>query len=440
MKKSMAAIFAGACAALLLSGCASGELAHRYPAMAALQLEGARLIEPERGAQDGEAVAAARGANDFAFRLGAALLQDAGHENFVVSPYSVWLPLAALLSATREQYRPALLQALGAQGIHAGDINRAASRMLFDLTNEMARRQGWGDGFERNPLLIANAIFVDGRLTPRTEFAQIFADFFRGELMSVDFRSPDAVAAVNKWASDSTNGLISQVVQEFDPLTVAAIANAIYFADAWRNEFDPGRTERDVFFSPAGESFAYFMQLERNDFSYFEDEHVQAVDLPFATGGGMTIILPRNADAAGFLSAMSSESFERMQGGFSVARGRLLLPRFSIENTIGNLSGVLIALGVPLFDEASAPLTGGLIEENIPVWLTDAVQVAMIEVDEEGTTAAAVTVMMAGTTAFVPPPPVVFEMVCNSPFAFVLHRPTHDGGRQVVFTGVVNRP
>jgi len=39
-----------------------------------------------------------------------------------------------------------------------------------------------------------------------------------------------------------------------------------------------------------------------------------------------------------------------------------------------------------------------------------------------------------------PPPEVTFEMICNRPFAFILHRPTHDGGRQVLFTGVVNRP
>ena len=438
MTRIPALVFAGACIGLLLAGCAGRDASVAAPAP--FRGEGAPLIDPARGAHDAGSIAAARGANDFAFRLGAALLQDAGHENFVVSPYSVWLPLAALLNATREQYRPELLRALGAQGLGAGDVNRAASRMLFDLTNERGRRQGWDGAFRENPLRIANAVFVDHGFPLRAQFAQVFMDFYRGESMSVDFRDPDTVAAVNRWASDNTNGRINRVVQEFDPDTVAAIANAIYFSDSWRDGFCASQTERGAFYAHDGESHAYFMRLERNDFSYFEDAHVQAVNLPFATGGGMKIILPRDGDAAGFLSAMTAEKFEGMQRDSVLASGRLLLPRFSIENTIDSLKPALVALGVPLFDEQAAPLTGGLVYDGgLRVWLSQAVQVAMIEVDEEGATAAAVTVLVAVAEAALEPV-TTFEMICDRPFAFVLHRQTNDGGRQVLFTGVVNRP
>ena len=103
------------------------------------------------------------------------------------------------------------------------------------------------------------------------------------------------------------------------------------------------------------------------------------------------------------------------------------------------LRDTLTALGVPLFDAAEAPLTGGLIEENIPVWLSSAVQKAVIEVDEKGTTAAAVTVMAAAGAAM-PIPTEPFTMNCNSPFVFVLCEYTYDGGSQILFTGVVNQP
>ena len=114
--------------------------------------------------------------------------------------------------------------------------------------------------------------------------------------------------------------------------------------------------------------------------------------------------------------------------------GKLLLPRFKINNDGMNLTGALQALGVPLFDASAAPLTGGLINENIPLWLSSAVQKAKIEVDEKGTTAAAVTVMtMAG--AALPEPTKPFSMICDKPFAFVLY----GNGGQILFTGVVNQ-
>jgi len=410
-----------------------------FAAIALNYVDTAPLIEPQWDVPDPEAAQAARGANDFAFRLSAALVNNIGQDNFVVSPYSVWMPLAALLNAADEAHQPALLEALGIGGITPADINRAVSRMLFDLTNENARQWGWDEALQANPMHIANAIFVDRNQAIRQDFAQTFMDYFRGEMISVDFLDPVAVEEVNLWASDHTHGLITEVVQDFDPLTVAAIANAVFFSDRWIHQFDPAQTQRDIFHSPAGESAAYFMQMEWPVTLYFEDERVQVVNLPFMGRGGMKIILPKDRDAAGLLASMTSEYFERMHDESVFAEGRLMLPRFSVENTLDNLTDSLIALGVPLFNAAEAPLTGGLIKEDMPVWLSNAVQVAMIAVDEEGATAAAVTAIgLAGSGIM--EIMTTFEMICNHPFVFILHSYTLDGGRQVLFTGVVNRP
>lgn len=394
----------------------------------------AELIVTQHGEPDPTAATVAQGANEFAFRLSAALLEHGQTENFVVSPYSVWMPLAALTNATMDAYRPALLEALSVAGISPEDINHASSRMLFDLTTTQ------GKDNDTDPLQIANAIFVDHGFTLRQEFAQTFADFYRGALMNVDFASTAAVDAVNQWASDNTNGLIEEVIQELDPDTVAALVNAIYFSDGWANAFNPDRTEQDVFYTPTGEIYAYFMRQGWDETFYFEDAYIQSVTLPFATGGGMTILLPKDGDAVGLLSGMDSAYFHRIREDSILAQGSLLLPRFSIENTLTNLKGALISLGVPLFDEVAKPLTGGLFDSDIGSWLGDAVQVAMIEVDEEGTTAAAVTVYEIAVDSEPELPPVTFEMVCNTPFAFILHRNTVDGGRQILFTGVVNQP
>ena len=418
-----------------VAGCADVSAAVKIVDVTARDLQ-----RPEPGGESGAAARAARGANDFAFRLSAELVGKVGDENFVCSPYSVWMPLAALVSATDEDNRDELLTALGASGMSADELNSAAARMLYDLTG--ARFQEFaaeaGEKYH-SPLQIANAIFVDRDSTLKTGFAQAFADFYRGSTMNVDFESREAVDAVNNWASEKTDGLISDIVQEFDPRTVAALANSVYFSGKWSWKFNADKTAEDVFYSPNGETRAFYMLREGDNQAYYEDERVHAISMSFENIGGMMILLPKDGDANGLLSSMTADYFEEIQNDGIMATGKLLLPRFSIESGVMRLNDALISLGVPLFDEKAAPLTGGLLEEKIPVWLESAAQRAVIEVDEEGVTAAAVTVLaMAGAGMPVQTEP--FEMNCNSPFVFVLYGYTFDGGAQALFTGAVNKP
>ena len=157
------------------------------------------LEPPDYDPSDTAVKMAAGGANAFAFRLSAALSQETGSENFVCSPYSVWMPLAALVNAVDEPCKSELLTALGVAGLGEEDLNRAASRMLYDLTNEESKMlaMDYGDEYHYNPLRIANAVFVSHAATPKQDFAQAFLDAYRGTTMRVDFGAREAVDAVN---------------------------------------------------------------------------------------------------------------------------------------------------------------------------------------------------------------------------------------------------
>ena len=419
---------------VLLAACGSGSEGSDG-SISIVNVTAKALEAPVYGENDPAASSAATGANGFAFRLSAALIKEEGSigENFVCSPYSVWLPLAALLNATDAQYTPALLAAIGAAGISQDDVNRAASRMLYDMTNF----GGQDDENYFNPLKIANAIFVGNNVTLRKDFAQAFMDFYRGYSINVDFSSRDAVDAVNRWASDNTEGLITNIIQEFDLSTVAAIANAIYFSDRWSWEFNPEETKEGVFHAQAGDTTAQYMLREGSSQTYYEDGRVKAMPLWFKKSGGLYIMLPKTGSAEELLSSMTKESFDEIWQNSYLAEGKLLLPRFSTERGSLDLVESLKILGVPLFEDGS--LSGLLMEEYIQVQLTSAVQKALIRVDEKGTTAAAVTVMVGDGSAG-PQPNKPFEMVCDRPFVFILFGQTYDGGRQILFTGIVNRP
>ena len=400
------------------------------------------LQKPNYGEQNTSANKVARGANGFAFRLSAALLENSSSENFVCSPFSVWLPLAALVNATDNHNKQKLLAVLNAEGISEENINNAASRLLYDLKNENYRR--YAEMYDEpyyDQMKITNALFVDKDITVRREFEQTFLDCYCGHTMNVDFSSDEAIKAINEWVRENTENLISEIVQGFDSETIVSMANAIYYSGRWIWEFEHGQTKKDVFYSPKGEASAFFMLREGDEQEYYEDDSIQAMPLKYMNGGGMYIILPKQEDAEEILKAMTSERFIDIQKNTIKATGKLLLPRFSIESDLLDLGGTLTTIGVPLFDEIAAPLTGGLIEENKPVWLSGATHKAVIKVTELGTTAAAISLLAicaGGMPEIIPTEP--FEMICNKPFAFLLYEHTHDGGNQVLFTGIVNRP
>jgi len=375
-----------------------------------------------------------QGATDFAFRLSAALAGDSVYDNLVLSPLSVWLPLVALINATEMEYREALSETLGVKGISEEEINQAVARILYELTSSHDTVEG-----SYNPLKLINAAFVSKEFTIRRSFTQLFSDYYNGTLYSIDFQSTQAVQEINKWASNSTEGLSGNVVDGFHPSTRAIIVNAMYFADRWRGEFDVNDTKEDTFYSPSGEQSANFMLREGNNQSYYEDDIIQAVRLEFMTGGGMYILLPKNGDAMGFLSSMTSEKLDYIAAGVGQRTGKLLIPRFSINNVALRLNDELKALGIPFIEEHQGSILNGLVEEDVLLWISDVRQKAVIEVDENGTTAAAVTVISAdGEYPSRHSDP--FEMVCNTPFVFILYELTSRGETVVLFSGIVNAP
>lgn len=400
------------------------------------------LIDPWEAGKNTAAETAAQGANDFAFRLSSTLLenQEDQNANFVCSPYSVWLPLAALVNATDEQAKPQLLEAIGAAGLSDSDVNTAASRMLYGLTGERYNKWFQEDNLPAiEPLKIANAIFVDRTQTVTPEFAKVFASDYLGESISVDFSSPDAADAVNQWCSDNTDGLIPKIIEQFDSSTVAAIANAIYFSDRWDWEFDPDNTKNDVFHAPSGDVTSPFMLRDGDGLQYYEDDVLQAMPLEFTSGGGLAVLLPKDGDAKGLLSSLTDERLNDILHGTQPRSGKLLLPRFDMTSESMDLLDTLNILGVPLLDPENPAITK-LLSTADPLYITDALQTAKIKVDEKGTTAAAVTIMAMAEGAYIVPQTEKFEMNCNHPFVFVLYGDTYDGGSQVLFTGIVNEP
>ena len=375
--------------------------------------------------------------NGFALRFTEALLkQKKEGENLIASPYSAWLPLAALVNGCSGETQEQLLKVIGEAGIDAETLNKMVKAINAGLSQEERQKsyEEYGETFE-SPLKIANALFVQKDAAVNQTFEQLFSDNYDGKLFSVDFSDSSAANAINSWASEKTDGKITEIVDSFDAGTVAAIANALYFSDSWSSQFLEENTTDGTFHGAKQDENAAFMNQELSDGIYYEDETMQAVVLWTTSGGQMVLCLPKDGYSAE--EALQSLTTEKLQK-ISEADYRcvqLSLPKFKLESNVFSIKEALEAMGVPLMQATDAALTGVL--ENEALYISSALQSAMVEVDENGLTAAAVTVMGLEKMALMPETDPI-ELTFDRPFAFVLTGNGEDAGDQILFKGVVN--
>lgn len=391
----------------------------------------------EAAAENNAPIAHKDGANGFALRLTKEMLgQKAAGENLIVSPYSVWLPLAALTNGTDDETKEALLSAIGRADAEESVLNDEVTRMLSALRHD--EQAAWsrenGQAFE-SPLQIANALFVDSNSRLNPEFESVFTESYGGKLFLVDFLDESSVETVNQWAKESTMGKIDRIIDSFSKDTMAAIANAIYFSDGWAKEFPAENTAEDSFYGTMGEESVPFMDQEFEQMPYYEDANMQAATLKTAMGGRLILLLPKEGtDVEALLADMDTETFARLES-MEERSVHFSMPRFKIESDVFSLKEALMGMGVPLMDGANPHLDKIL--EDDALFISQAVQKAMLEVDEKGMTAAAVTAMvMERCSLIVGGEPV--KMKCDRPFAFLLTAYAGEE-QQILFTGVVNR-
>lgn len=444
-KRMAAAVLAGMLAAqgILSGGCsreqsmdAEKEIAESRADRTEKEITGIENEEGESGSDS--ALRYTDGVNGFAFRFTKEMIEEKGEaENLIVSPYSVWLSLAALANATDEAGREQLLNALGEAGVDVPALNETVKAMNASLQQE--ERAGWmkENGLEYEcPLKIANALFVGQNSKVKREFEKIFRDDYQGKIFEVDFADASGVEAVNDWVSHKTEGKIREILESFDPQTVAAIANAVFFSDSWVTEFPESKTKEDVFCGAGGRETVPFMNGEFAEVLYREDDEMQAVCLTTGSGGKMIILLPKGGRTAEeILERMDAERFEQIAEA-KRSTVRLSLPKFKLESSVFSVKEAMERLNVPL-SGGEVPLLSELVEGE-SLFLSEAVQKAMVEVDENGVTAAAATVMMMARGAMAAAnEPVTVK--CDRPFAFLLTGYGGEQGEIVLFSGIVNQ-
>jgi len=246
-------------------------------------------------------------------------------------------------------------------------------------------------------LSTANQLAVAAGFKPKSTYNQLLGSTFNSRISEYDFAGDraGAVTQINDLVSQKTAGKIKDLLleQDVDSLTKLILINVIYFKAQWKKAFNIEDSDYQIFNSPlAGEVNTTFMHIN-DQFRVYEDpeEEFEILELPYADETmSMLIILPDSPTA---------QISSRLEGfNFSAIREQKLrdvdvfIPSFKMKYQT-YLKKMMTDLGAGDVFSSESDLSG---ISSQPLYITEGVHQANIEVNEEGSEAAAATGVVVG--------------------------------------------
>ena len=358
------------------------------------------------------------GNNDFAFNLLRQITQSgpagpcfAPPQSTIVSPISITFALGMLNNGAAGETQQQINNVLGFGVAGAEGINTFCGKMLTEASKLDTLTK----------VMIANTIYMNKGYVLQPTFVEQAKQYYDAEPETRDFGDGETRNVINKWGSDHTEGMISEVLNqyEFNSEAVSYLLNAIYFKGMWTWKFKKEDTREEIFCGEDGTQKKLPMMCQEARFSYCEDDLCQAVRLPYGNQAySMTILLPREGKTVNdVLKSLTAETWRKYGAGDTVTVN-LKIPRFESKTDV-NLNDVMSQLGMPkAFTEyAEFPYFC-----NVSVYVGLMKQVARIKLDEEGTEAAAVTVIGLGKDGSTPT--ALFH--ATRPFLYVISERSTD--------------
>lgn len=348
--------------------------------------------------------------NHFAFDL-YSFLKKGEEGNLFYSPFSLSVAMGMTYEGAREQTAAEIRQVFH----YPDDIN-----ILRQGFSEVLARVNRKD--KKYELRAANALWAQKNYPFLPEYFQAVEKYYGGRVTNLDFAgdTENSRLIINRWVEEQTNNRIKDLIPQdvITPLTRLVLTNAIYFKGLWEMQFPKKATAEADFRISADKTVRVpMMFLQDVEVNYFENEDLQAVELPYVGGEiSMLVLLPK-AELSRVESYLSSEKLEALRG---MLTGRekvdIYLPRFKFETKylMGGKEGLLGKMGMPTAFTLAADLSG--LTGRKELYITEVVHQAFVEVNEEGTEAAAATAVIVGIKMVQRKP--VFR--ADHPFLFII--------------------
>jgi len=378
------------------------------------------------------------GINTFGLDMYGQLAGEKG--NLFFSPLSLHAALSMVSVGARGETHVEMAKVLGLPRVEDGPLTETAAGRLYKefldgLLTDAAR-------VESQELSVANGLWVGKREQLVEAFAEAMQKDFQSESSTLDFSKPDqAVKIINDWVAKKTKDRIRNILapDALNSDTVLVLANALYFKNAWADEFSKDRTTDGEFKLGGGKTVKAKMMSRQGEYDYAETDDAQALSMPYAGYQfSMVFVLPKKADGLAALEKKLSADQLKAWTTFTSSEVRVTLPRFKVTQAF-EANKPLQTLGMKrafVADKNGADFSG-MVAGSEKVAISFVAHKAFVAVDEVGTEAAAATVigMVRGAAPMEPRKPKEFK--ADHPFLFMIR---HNQTGAVLFIGRLADP
>jgi len=335
-------------------------------------------------------------------------------KSVVLSPLSVLYALGMLSNGADDEANETLFSVLG-----AGDTDG-----LNDYCRSLIEQLPALDLSVK--LKVADALFADDGIHIMDDYKSAVGNNYYASVANLPFRNQDFTKSViNEWCSETTDGMIPELIDKVGSDTKAYIINSLYFNGPWSSE-KMNVLSGKQFIDSKGKKISkdYVHEVAYNQYTVAGNYRVAAKDYGDNESFRLYIVLPDDGCSVGdILASLSPSKWNSMISGMEPTRMRLEVPMFETENTVDLLEHLSDA-GLNRFVNSFFPR---LFTNTLT--LRKFYQKAKIRVDEQGTEAAAGTVVEFSDGS----PEISAEFVANRPFVYAI---TEKSSGTMLFAGV----
>jgi len=339
----------------------------------------------------------------------AATLLKKSRENgsTVISPVSAAACLSMIAQGTGGETKKQL------DGFFGCDTDEVKKGLYLFFEDTVSDKSG---GFSSaNSLWIRDSFAQD----VKESYIRDVVDWSAAQIYSSDF-SADTVKDINNWCADKTEGMIKEIIEGIDPLTVMYMINAVCFDAKWRDKYEDGDITDGVFHNADG-SLSNVKMLCSTESRYIGWAGAKGFIRPYEGEKYAFVgILPdKSEDFEKYVSSLDGETWKNLlesdPGTGAWGGVYVKMPEFKIESDT-DVKKLMEECGV---SELFGPdCDFSRLSDRGDLYCSEIKQKAFIELDRNGTKAAAVTWGDANVESVEVPPQI--RIILDRPFIFAV--------------------
>lgn len=323
--------------------------------------------------------------NQFAFDF-LQQVSKGSSENVFFSPISISTAMGMTYAGTNGETQNQISKVF-----HFGGNNKKFHTQLGGIAHQLTTKADSVD------LKMVNTLWAENSYPFKNSYNKLVSKTYGASVQKLDFigKPEESRGVINDFVLRLTNNRIADLLPagSVDNLTRLVLTNAVFFKAQWKTKFQKDRTgDGNFYLTPENPIKCKMMGMKRK-VNYFEDETVQAIDLPYAGGNySMLIILPhQNMPVEELAKKIGPKMLNTIIAGLSIQDVTVSIPKYKM--TAGyQLKQVLSDMGMPQPFTDKANFSKMTSQNDLKI--SDVFHKAFIEVNEEGTEASAATAVV----------------------------------------------